>query len=58
MIAALRKLRLRFGDFFSKICFAWVLFSVVLLAIVGYGASENGFILYSYYFSWAFISGK
>lgn len=42
-------------DFFSKICFAWVLFSVALLAIIGYGASENGFILYSYYFSWAFI---
>lgn len=42
-------------DAFCKICFAWVLFSVFLLLIVGYGASENGFILYSYYFSWAFV---
>ena len=42
-------------DAFCKICFTWVLFSVFLLLIVGYGASENGFILYSYYFSWAFV---
>lgn len=42
-------------DSFSKICFAWVLFSVFLLLIVGYGAKENGFLLYSYYFSWAFV---
>ena len=42
-------------DSFSKICFAWVLFSIVLLVIFGYGAFENGFILYAYYFSWAFV---
>lgn len=42
-------------DSFSKICFVWVLFSVILLPIIGYGSGENGFLLYSYYFSWAFI---
>lgn len=42
-------------DSFSKICFAWILFSIILLPIIGYGADENGFILYSYYFSWAFV---
>lgn len=42
-------------DSFSKICFAWLLFSIILLPIIGYGADENGFILYSYYFSWAFV---
>lgn len=40
---------------FSKICFAWILFSVALLPILGYGAYEDGFILYTYYFSWAFV---
>lgn len=42
-------------DTFAQICFAWVLFSIVLLVIFGYGAFENGFILYTYYFSWAFV---
>ena len=42
-------------DSFSKICFVWILFSFVLLSIIGYGADENGFILYAYYFSWAFV---
>lgn len=42
-------------DGFSKVCFAWILFSIVLLPIIGYGSNENGFILYSYYFSWAFV---
>lgn len=42
-------------DAFTKICFVWVLISIVLLAIFGYGAFENGFILYTYYFAWAFV---
>lgn len=33
----------------------WVLFSFVLLCMVGWGTAENGLILYSLYFSWAFI---
>ena len=41
---------------FALIAGAWVVFSVVLLYFVGWGAPENGYILYSYYFSWAYLS--
>ena len=33
----------------------WVLFSIILLYVVGWGAPENGYILYSYYFGWAYL---
>lgn len=33
----------------------WILFSFILLCVVGWGTAENGLILYSLYFSWAFI---
>lgn len=33
----------------------WVLFSFILLCVVGWGTNENGLILYSLYFSWAYI---
>ena len=33
----------------------WVMFSVVILLVVGWGSSENGMILYALYFSWAFL---
>ena len=42
-------------DKFAKICFSWVIFSIVLLIILGYGTRENGLILYSLYFNWAFV---
>lgn len=32
----------------------WAAFSVVLLGFVGWGTSENGLVLYTLYFSWAF----
>ena len=41
---------------FSKISFAWVCFSFVMLVMVGWGSKENGMVLYSLYFGWAFIS--
>ena len=41
---------------FAKISFAWVAFSPVLLVLIGWGAKENGMILYTLYFGWAFIS--
>ena len=41
-------------DIVSRISFGWTAFSLLLLLIVGYGASENGMILYSLYFGWAF----
>jgi len=41
---------------FAKICFGWVAFSFLLLCLVGWGTSENGLVLYTLYFSWAFVS--
>lgn len=40
---------------FAKLCLSWVAFSFLLLVPVGWGTLENGQILYSLYFSWAFI---
>lgn len=34
----------------------WAGFSVVLLLVVGWGASENGMVLYTLYFFWAFAA--
>ena len=34
----------------------WVAFSIVLLVGIGWGAIENGYFLYSYYFSWAYLT--
>ena len=42
-------------DKFAKICFSWVIFSIILLLVLGYGTRENGLILYSLYFNWAFV---
>ena len=41
---------------YAQICAGWVAFSVLLLCLVGWGTSENALVLYSLYFSWAFIS--
>lgn len=40
----------------SCIYISWVLFSVFILVIMGWGTSENGLTLYILYFGWAFIS--
>ena len=34
----------------------WIAFSCILLLLVGWGTSENGLILYSLYFAWAFYA--
>ncbi len=39
----------------SKISILWVTFSALLLCVVGWGSAENGMILYSLYFGWAFV---
>jgi len=39
----------------SRIAGAWILFSFVILIVIGWGTSENGLILYSLYFGWAFF---
>ena len=41
---------------FIKFCFFWILFSFVLLCLFGWGTSENGLVLYSIYFAFAYIS--
>ncbi len=33
----------------------WVLYSIIILCFIGFGTQENGLILYSLYFSWAFM---
>ena len=33
---------------------AWIVFSFLILCVLGWGTLENGLILYSLYFSWAF----
>ena len=43
-------------DGFGRICGVWILFSLVLLGIVGWGTVDNGLMLYTLYFGWAFIA--
>ena len=38
-----------------RIAGAWAGFSVLLLLVVGWGAPENGMILYTLYFGWSFL---
>ncbi len=40
----------------AKIFMAWVVFSVFILIVMGWGTYENGLTLYILYFGWAFIS--
>jgi len=39
----------------SKVAFGWILFSVLVLILVGWGTAENGLVLYSLYFGWPFF---
>ena len=48
-IAVTRKNRL------TQFAAGWVIMSFIILALVGWGTSENGLILYSLYFGWAII---
>lgn len=41
---------------FTVISGLWCAFSAVLLILAGWGSAENGMILYSLYFGWAFFS--
>lgn len=53
---ALMGFALNFRHRFAQICMLWLVYSFVLLFLVGWGTVENGLILYSLYFSWAVIS--
>lgn len=39
----------------TKIAALWSLFSVIILGVIGWGAIENGMVLYSLYFCWAYF---
>lgn len=39
----------------ARLSALWILFSVILLLIVGWGTVENGLVLYSLYFAWAYL---
>lgn len=39
-----------------RVCSLWVGFSVLLLFVVGWGAAENGMVLYTLYFFWAYAA--
>lgn len=41
---------------FANFCILWVIFSAVLLLLIGWGTAENGLILYSLYFAFAYLS--
>ena len=41
---------------FAQICAGWIAFSLVLLCLIGWGTSENGLVLYTLYFGWAFVA--
>lgn len=39
----------------AQISFLWIIFSFLILCVIGWGSQENGMILYSLYFAWAYI---
>ena len=41
-------------ELISKLALTWVIYSFVVLVIIGWGTSENGLNLYSLYFGWPF----
>ena len=41
--------------YIARICFSWVIFSILILLIIGWGTSENGLVLYSLYFAFAYL---
>ena len=41
---------------YARICAAWAVCSFLLLCVLGWGTSENGLVLYTLYFGWAFVS--
>jgi len=42
--------------YLAKLCFGWVLFSFVILGLIGWGSTETGMVLYTLYFSWAYMT--
>ena len=43
------------NDKFSIISFIWIVFSYLIIGVIGWGTAENGTILYSLYFGWPYL---
>lgn len=41
---------------FSQICGVWIVFSFLLLGVIGWGTIDNGLMLYTLYFGWAYAA--
>ena len=41
--------------YITKVSIVWVIFSVIMLFVLGWGTQENGLVLYSLYFGWAYF---
>ena len=41
---------------FVQCCMIWIVFGFFLMGVMGWGSRENGMMLYSSYFAWAYIS--
>lgn len=41
---------------FARFSFFWIIFSILLLLLVGWGTTENGLVLYTLYFAFAYLS--
>ncbi|NCB05314.1 MAG: hypothetical protein EOM69_07300, partial [Clostridia bacterium] len=53
---ALISAALNWRDRSLRVCSIWAAFSVLLLLVIGWGASENGMVLYTLYFFWAYVA--
>lgn len=42
-------------EYITKVSFLWIIFSIIMLVLLGWGTEENGLILYSLYFGWAYF---
>lgn len=56
LAAAIAGFLLNRKNTYARICAAWVACSFLLLCVLGWGTSENGLLLYTLYFGWAFVS--
>lgn len=41
--------------YITKVSISWVVFSILMLFVLGWGTQENGLVLYSLYFGWAYF---
>lgn len=47
---------LNYKNKLAKVAFYWLCLSFVMLGLIGWGAAENGMVLYTLYFGWPFVS--